>query len=219
MVNKYRCPYVYEKGSKVGEVCGKESKYEFCYRHSKNKKAIKSKENDDENTIISSVETEEIQKRIKEVSDKQLFQNENLSDDNVDNNNDEILLTKYFVYDCIRDFFREHKEIEDIINTKKNSSGGMNMTTIMGIAGMSLLPLLLKNLSLNNIDNALYNKEVVTGLCNSEGVQPTNQPPQGTYTTIERETKGEIIQNTKHEDRTNITPTPSYLESIKGPRI
>lgn len=212
MVNKNKCPYIYGKGKQNGQVCGKECKFEYCYRHSQNKIAkTKDKEKDDVSTLITSIESEEIKERIAELGG--LTHNSNGSHNSFDNN-DEILLTKYFVYDCIRDFFREHKEIEEVLGNKK--SGGSNLTTIMGIAGMSLLPILLKNLSGNIIDNAIHSKENITGLCSLSGVS-TNQPPQGTYSTSERENK--TNENITSENRTDITTPTTYLESVKGPRI
>lgn len=218
MVNKNKCPYIYEKGNKIGEVCGKDCKYEFCYRHSQNKNVKgKDKEKDDDNTIVTSVESAEIQERIAELGGINITNDTSPSNNSIDDN-DEILLTKYFVYDCIRDFFREHKEIEDVLSNKKSSGSGSNLTTILGIAGMSLLPILLKNLSGNIIDNAIYNKENVSGLCNVTGVQQPNQPPQGTYSTVERENKRETTENASESRPYNTTPE-TYLESVKGPRI
>ena len=134
MVNKNKCPYIYEKGNKIGEVCGKDCKYEFCYRHSQNKNTKgcgeptpfgagvkgKDKEKDDDNTIVTSVESAEIQERIAELGGINITNNTSPSNNSVDDN-DEILLTKYFVYDCIRDFFREHKEIEDVLRDRKST--------------------------------------------------------------------------------------------------
>lgn len=216
MVNKNKCPYIYEKGNNIGKMCGKDCKFEYCYRHSQNKNTqSKGKEKADENSIITSVESEEIKERLASFEHKDDMHSNSGNISNFDN--DEILLSKYFVYDCIRDFFREHKEIEDVLGSKKSSGG--NLTTIMGIAGMSLLPILLKNLSGNIIDNALHNKEISTGICTDKGI-PSNQPTQGTYTTIEREDKRETTtENVSTSNRSYHTTPETYLESIKGPRI
>ena len=63
MVNKIKCKYIYERGSRIGEICGKETKNEFCSKHTKIKE--KNKDKDDNITIVSTIESEEINEKIK----------------------------------------------------------------------------------------------------------------------------------------------------------
>lgn len=100
---------------------------------------------------------------------------------------DDILITKYFVYDCIRDFLRDHKEVNDLLSIKKESNS--NFGNIITMAGIGLVPLLLKNLTNSNILNALHKSE------NDNEIRPRSgnresTPQFGTYNTIER-TEGE----------------------------
>lgn len=185
----YNCEYEFTKGAKQGKICGRKTVNKFCSKHTKQNGIIKE---DGTESIISTVSVqkdEEIDKNLSEIS--------------ITNQNDnDILITKYFVYDCIKDYFREHKEMNDILSVKK--SEGTNMTTIMTMAGVGLLPILLKNLSNINIGNALYKQDNIEPTCNTVGLHEStengsNYPKQG---------NAEIIQtsstSTSTENRENI---------------
>lgn len=217
MTNKIKCKYIYERGSRIGEICGKETHNEYCSKHSKIK--AKNKEKDDNITIVSTVESEEIKEAIKE------FEHSVCNTINDDDTNENILLTKYFVFDCIKEFLRDHHEIETILGKKSSGSsfGGMGLA---GIALMSLAPILMKsmggnNLFGNNIDNAIYRQESTTELCGDSRIS-NNQPTQGSYSTTEREKtitrETTDLKATNESGNDKISPT-SYVESIRGPKI
>lgn len=220
MVNKIKCKYIYERGTRIGEICGKETQNDYCSKHTKIKE--KNKNKDDNITIISTIESEEINEKIKSIkrTEKINIANDSISmydTDNNDDSNENILLTKYFVFDCIKEFFKDHQEIEGILGKKSSGSsfGGMGLA---GIALMSLAPILLKNLSGINIENALYRQESTTELC-SDTRLPNNQSTQGNYTAVEREKTTISTESSTHESGNDKIPAPSYLESIKGPKI
>ena len=101
-----------------------------------------------------------------------------------DKNNELIDISRNFVFECIDLYFERHnKRTERLNNFKsggKKSGGGFDMTTIMGIAGVSLAPLIgnylknnLPNNSINNInkDGANDKREFIPM------VQPTRPEP------------------------------------------
>lgn len=72
-------------------------------------------------------------------------------------------ITRQFVFQCITEYFEEHKKRQELIegfgSKSKKKSGGMDLNSILGIGAMSLLPILTKQLNLaelfnkSNIDN------------------------------------------------------------------
>lgn len=158
MVRNNRCPYVYGRGSKKGEACNKKCEGEFCFKHTeKNKEKC---EEEDIQTIISTVDFEN-ENEEKNSSVKSHKSNQKINEYNYD-----ILITKHFVYDCIRDFLKDYNDVNEVLGNKSSSkSSGSNLTTIMAMAGIGCLPILLKNLSGSNIIDALSKQTVDNSTC------------------------------------------------------
>lgn len=188
----YKCEYEFTKGPKQGTLCGRKTNNKLCSKHTKNTDVHKEDEAESIISTISIPKDEESNKDMSEVS-------------NTNQNDNDILITKYFVYDCIKDYFREHKEMNELLGAKKPE--GSNMTTIMTMAGVGLLPILLKNLSNINIGNALYKSDNIEQTCDRRGIHEStetgnNYPKQGIAETIPTSSS-----TTTSENRENITST------------
>lgn len=178
------CPYIYGKGSKEGQQCNKKCINEFCHIHKPKTPKIKSSpkkesEEDDNETIISTISVEdEDDKKCPSVKSSHVSK--------VSNNDDTILLTKYFVYDCIRDFLRDYNDINQVLGNKQpTQQSSSNMTSILAMAGIGCLPILLKNISGSNITDALFKQANNNTTCDSTRLH--NQYEQvGNNTTQER---------------------------------
>lgn len=187
---KNLCSYKYGRGNKNGQICNKKCFGNFCSKHNKNAK-------------------QEISKIESQIADiEMLTENEIGEDEEMDfepsikedkpHESDEILITKYFVFDCIREFFRDHNEMNELLG-KKSTSSSTNMTSILGMAGISLLPILLRNLSNMNITDAIHKQGNTNETCgtnrgNPESERETNNPYG----------KFEISESIKEKLRTEI---------------
>lgn len=194
----YKCEYEFTKGPKQGTQCGRKTNNKLCSKHSKVHKE------DDNETIISTVSVPKDEESNKDISE---------ASGSIQNDND-ILITKYFVYDCIKDYFREHKEMNEILGAKKPEGSGSNMTTIMTMAGVGLLPILLKNLSNINIGNALYKSDNVEQACDRRGIHESpetgnNNPKQGIAETVQASSS-----TTQTENRENLITSKSSYDRV-----
>ena len=146
MFKNNKCSYVYVKGPKARQPCGKHSP-------EKNKTIEVGREKDNE-TIVSTIDVEEEDRP------------QSVKPSSVRSENSDILITKYFVYDCIRDFLRDYDDVNKVLGNKiQQPSGGSNMSTILTMAGIGCLPILLKNLSGNNIIDAISKQTVNNTAC------------------------------------------------------
>lgn len=161
-----KCPYVYGKGDKSGTQCGKGCVNEFCHKHmpkTKPKEIKKEIEENDNESIVSTVDIES------EITEKSKSSKKSKKQEIIKSDNDEILITKYFVYDCIRDFFKDYNDINSVLGNKTQSSSS-NMGSILTMAGLGCLPLILKNISGLNIQDALFKQTSNNTACNSTGI-------------------------------------------------
>ncbi len=154
------CEYIYIKGNDKGKQCCKKIKGDntFCSKHNKN-----NTNEDEKEETISIVSTVNINEE-----NKKEFQSCNSVQSMHD---DDILLSKYFVYDCIKDYIREHHDFQQLFQPIKKSEGSSNMTSIMAMAGIGVLPFIIKNLTNSNILNALHQQENTNESCNSSGIR------------------------------------------------
>lgn len=71
--------------------------------------------------------------------------------------NEDVDITKQFVFQCIDQYFEENKKRQELIDgfssKKKKGGGGMDLNSVMGIGMMSLIPILTKQLNLTEIFN------------------------------------------------------------------
>lgn len=222
--SKNLCIYKYGRGVKNGELCNKKCFGEYCSKHKRNIKTETPKDeikmediemfnenemDEDEETVYE----ESIIPTVKRSNTKSTRNKTKKSE------SDDILITKYFVHDCIREFFRDHNEINDILGKKtSSSSSSSNMTSIMGMAGISLIPFLMRNLSNMNINDAIH-KQGFTGEIRSTDRSNTES---------ERETRNnygkfEISESIKEKLRSEIaenegrdsSTSERVLENIK----
>ena len=99
---------------------------------------------EDSNSLCSIQESEE------EISDTPTANN--------DKNDELINISRHFVFDCIDKYFERHHRRNEYLNNMKSSNrksgGGMDLSAIMGIAGVSLAPFIgqyiKKNMPTNN---------------------------------------------------------------------
>ena len=76
-----------------------------------------------------------------------------------DESNDDINITREFVFKCIDQYFETHNKRNELLKDMNNSkkSSGLDLNTLLGIGGMSLIPMLgqymKQNMSSNNINN------------------------------------------------------------------
>lgn len=199
---KNNCQYELAKGTRKGQICGKGCKGKFCHDHKKKGKEPETVFNQEENDqeIVSTICPSEIQTK----------ENSIISNSNP---NDDIFISKHFVYDCIREFFREHNEMTEILGNKPKSNTSSSLTSMLGIAGVSLLPLLLKNFSNFNIQDAICKSEYTNEIRNGFGIP--NQP-QRTNNTIERDERTQTGQFQTNETNRENQPTPSSSSSPIG---
>ena len=73
---------------------------------------------------------------------------------------DSIDITRRFVFTCIDQYFEEHNKRNELLKdmkSSKKSGGGLDLNTILGIGGMSLMPMIAnymkQNMPANNINN------------------------------------------------------------------
>ena len=104
--------------------------------------------------------------------------------------NQDIDITRQFVYRCIDEYFEENKKRQELIegfgaNKKKKSGvGGMDMNSLLGIGAMSLLPILTRQLNLgelfnkSNINNATDKQEDFINLSKPRPEKPKPPPAE-----------------------------------------
>lgn len=183
-----RCKWIYKKGPSKGKVCNKNVSKgnQLCAKHMRND--TPQEDNDDIKSetpsICTTIEPEKNENKIlpKISESKEKFKEEIDSSNNNDDEN--ILLSKYFVYDCIKEFFRDHKEMNDILNdSSKPSSSSSNLPMILAMAGIGTLPLILKNFMNTNI-NAIHKQDPINAPCDRGGIfeGSTTTEQQGTFT-------------------------------------
>ncbi len=66
-----------------------------------------------------------------------------IDDGNISNTDDDIDLSKRFIFKCIDEYFEEHKKRDEYLKSFKrdDKKGGMDMNMLLSIGGMSLLPM------------------------------------------------------------------------------
>lgn len=166
MPTNNKCPYIYGKGSKMGNECGKGCVNKFCSRHMPRQNTNENKKDDETAEIQSLISTVDLEDESTQKS--QSVKSSKKQEIITSENNDDILITKYFVYDCIRDFFRDYNDINSVLgNNKPTTSSSSNMTSILAMAGIGCLPILLKNISGLNIQDALFKQASNNATCDS----------------------------------------------------
>ena len=126
----------------------------------------------------------------------------NYSVDDTSINNDNIEITKRFVFKCMDQYFEEHNKRNDLLKDfgggKKKSSSSFDMNTILGIGGVSLLPLLTKFLNnQNNQNNNISNNNNASN--RQEDFIRMDRPkrPENYENFIERDNNTEEVNFTK----------------------
>lgn len=189
MSEKNKCRYIYAKGDKAGKQCETTCKNEYCSKHKKNNEVKK-----DDEDLVSIVDNETESKK-----ESSVFSSSDIT------SNEDILLTKYFVYDCIRDFLREHREVSDILNPVKKSESS-NMSSMLMMAGVGILPMIMKNyLTFPNIgNNAIHKQENINGPCDTRGIHEGKGNQDNTIETNPEHTKKteSFTENETREDNT-----------------
>lgn len=152
------CEWIYTKGKRCGEKCNLlaiENKM-YCKQHIKKVHAINinKSEKDEKISLVSSLDIENInQEEIKE--------SESICENQTSNNNC-VDLSQLYVNDCIRNFFRQYKEDQELFSSIiPNNKSSDNMMNYLLMGGMAILPMLFKgmnlsqNLSQNSNNNAI----------------------------------------------------------------
>lgn len=200
MPTNNKCPYVYGKGNKQGEICNNGCYNQFCSKHMPKKKTCDNNKKDIEETdnesIVSTVDIED-ENTQKSESIKSNRKNKIIKNKE---SNDDILITKYFVYDCIRDFFKDYNDINVVLGNKPVQSQSSNMSSILTMAGIGCLPILLKNISGLNIQDALFKQTSNNTTCDSSRLYGKFDEV-GNNAEQERTQEGNQNQNTNSGDR------------------
>lgn len=211
-IAKNMCSYKYGRGVKNGQICKKNCFGELCAKHKKNIK----KENSKIETQIADIEM---------LTENEMDEDEEMDYEpsiKTDTNDkpkasDDILITKYFVNDCIREFFRDHNEMNELLGKKSQTSSSSNMTSILGMAGISLLPILMRNLSNMNIDavhkQGVPNEIHRTNRSNTESERETSN----TYGQFEisESIKEKLRTEINESDKGDQSATERILENLK----
>ena len=138
-----KCKWKYSKGPNKGKVCNKKCDGPYCSKHIINKtQTIDVKENDSDMEIESLISVID---NVSVISKTSYRKTDSTQDYDNDNCNDDLYLSKYYVYDCIRQFLKEHNEIQNILHPQSKSSGS-NMSNIMMMVAMGVAPILIRNL-------------------------------------------------------------------------
>lgn len=191
------CTWIYSKGPNKGKQCNRKSETENdrCSKHKHNTGEAAPSIKSDKESIVSTVD---IPASHEEYAESICSMSENNANDG-----DNILLCKYFVYDCIKEFFRDQKDISELLGQTKKSSGS-NMTTMMMMAGIGCLPILLKNLTNTNILDALHKSENVNPTCPDARLFEGSQI--GNSTTVQENTQGRTQTGTYEIRANQVTP-------------
>lgn len=183
-----QCTWIFYKGPHKGKRCTaniKNMETQRCAKHSRNNQ--NQTESEKESIMSDAIPQEEDKINEKNISrSSKMSSNHSICNDNDDDNNEDIVLTKYFVYDCIRQFLREEKEMNEILfSTKKPENKGSNLTNILAMSAVGCLPILLKQINLSSIlNNATHQQGNIIEACANTGV--SNRTEEGQNTTSQQ---------------------------------
>ena len=202
-MSEHNCIWKYSKGPNKDLICGKrvynDSKY--CSKHIRNNQ----QPNDNKSTNSVKEDNELDTKTICTTVDPSISPVQDVEEDFKGSvkSEEDILLGKYFVYDCIRQFFHDHNEMNELLGNKSSKSSGSNIGSIIAMAGIGSLPIIIKNLMNSNIYDAIHKSEIFSTACNREGIY---EEPTTVIKDSSEKGKFTIISENKEKDRTNIAP-------------